>query len=351
MHLDEAVAVGSFLVCVVCSHLLNRQRHERRIIHDSRFQPSVDERWRRKRINMMKMKKKKNRRRSKSYAWNGDDDDNDTPRAMMRDGRKSGESETRFHDVSEYLSSSDEANENDYDIDELLDGDYFESDVDEDFFDTRSRLSSTNNVSSTTTTTTDGGGDGRRKLGELPDETAYQIWSTAKLRDHPCVPYCTWRLNDENDTAQNGGRDMLLVRIGAANSELSHENKQLMDQVMVSTLYHGVKTRLLDRDYRTVPGQIDVLIDMHGCGLTNPPPFDVIARGLSAIGELFYERAKVHRIGNPPRGTQILINAVMVLLPKEMRDSVKIVVLRDKQSDETMKRAYEAKCLVCDSMK
>ena len=41
----------------------------------------------------------------------------------------------------------------------------------------------------------------------------------------------------------------------------------------------------------------------------------------------------------------------MVLLPKEMRDSVKIVVLRDKQSDETMKRAYEAKCLVCDSMK
>ena len=105
MHLDEAVAVGSFLVCVVCSHLLNRQRHERRIIHDSRFQPSVDERWRRKRINMMKMKKKKNRRRSKSYAWNGDDDDNDTPRAMMIDGRKSGESETRFHDVSEYLSS------------------------------------------------------------------------------------------------------------------------------------------------------------------------------------------------------------------------------------------------------
>ena len=103
---------------------------------------------------MMMMKKKKKRRRSKSYAWNGDDDDNDTPRAMMIDGRKSGESETRFHDVSEYLSSSGEANESDYDIDELLDGDYFESDVDEDFFDTRSRLSSINSVSSTTTTTT-----------------------------------------------------------------------------------------------------------------------------------------------------------------------------------------------------
>jgi len=144
---------------------------------------------------------------------------------------------------------------------------------------------------------------------------------------------------------------MLLVRMGAANVDLSQENKQLMDQVMVSTLYHGVKTRLLDRDYRTIPGQIDVLIDMKGCGLTNPPPFDVIARGLNAIGELFYERAKVHRIGNPPRGTQILINAVMVLLSKEVRDSVNIEVLRDKQSDDAMRRAYEAKCLVCDSMK
>jgi hypothetical protein len=90
---------------------------------------------------------------------------------------------------------------------------------------------------------------------------------------------------------------------------------------------------------------------MQGCGLTKPPPFDVIARGLSAIGELFYERAKVHRIGNPPRGTQILINAVMALLSKEMRDTVKIVILRDAQSDEAMRRAYEAKCLVSDSMK
>jgi len=305
-------------------------------------------------------------------AWNGDDDDNidntnsnENTRAT-KDGRKSGESETRFHDVSEYLSSSDEANASNYDIEELLDGDYFDSDVDEDFFDTRSRLSSASSVSSTTvaaavattTTTTTSASTSKesksrtsRKLGELPDETAYQFWSTAKLRDHPCMPYCTWRMNDENDTAQNGGRDMLLVRMGAANVDLSQENKQLMDQVMVSTLYHGVKTRLLDRDYRTIPGQIDVLIDMKGCGLTNPPPFDVIARGLNAIGELFYERAKVHRIGNPPRGTQILINAVMVLLSKEVRDSVNIEVLRDKQSDDAMRRAYEAKCLVCDSMK
>ena len=354
MYADEALAVGSFLVCVACSHLLNRQRHERRIIHDSRFQPSVDERWRRKMINMMTMKKKKNRTEEKDTRG----------MAMMMimmmiiiiiilGTVMEGKAESRKRGFTTCPNTSpppDEVNESDYDIDELLDGDYFDSDVDDDFFDTRSR-SSTANSATTTTTSSSGGGQERRKLGELPDETAYQIWSTAKLRDHPCVPYCTWRLNDENDMAQNGGRDILLVRMGAANSELSHENKQLMDQVMVSTLYHGIKTRLLDRDYRTVPGQIDVLIDMQGCGLTKPPPFDVIARGLSAIGELFYERAKVHRIGNPPRGTQILINAVMVLLSKEMRDTVKIVILRDKQSDETMKRAYEAKCLVCDSMK
>tara|TARA_X000000368_G_scaffold321974_2_gene259108 strand:+ start:881 stop:1804 length:924 start_codon:yes stop_codon:yes gene_type:complete len=293
--------------------------------------------------------------RRKKYAWNGgggdDDDDNNNNNTRYGDGRKSGESETRFHDVSEYLSSSDEVNESDYDIDELLDGDYFDSDVDDDFFDTRSRSSTANSARRTTSSSSTSVTRKSRKLGELPDETAYKFWSTAKLRDHPCVPYCTWRLNDENDMAQNGGRDILLVRMGAANSELSHENKQLMDQVMVSTLYHGIKTRLLGRDYRTVPGQIDVLIDMQGCGLTKPPPFDVIARGLSAIGELFYERAKVHRIGNPPRGTQILINAVMALLSKEMRDSVKIVILRDAQSDEAMRRAYEAKCLVSDSMK
>ena len=46
MYADEALAVGSFLACVACSHALNRQRHKRQIIHDSRFQPSVGERWR-----------------------------------------------------------------------------------------------------------------------------------------------------------------------------------------------------------------------------------------------------------------------------------------------------------------
>ena len=354
MYADEALAVGSFLACVACSHALNRQRHKRQIIHDSRFQPSVGERWRLKMTLATKKRHERLQNRRKRYAWNGDDDDgdnNNNNNTRYGDGRKSGESETRFHDVSEYLSSSDEVNESDYDIDELLDGDYFDSDVDDDFFDTRSRSSTANSARRTTSSSSTSVTRKSRKLGELPDETAYKFWSTAKLRDHPCVPYCTWRLNDENDMAQNGGRDILLVRMGAANSELSHENKQLMDQVMVSTLYHGIKTRLLSRDYRTVPGQIDVLIDMQGCGLTKPPPFDVIARGLSAIGELFYERAKVHRIGNPPRGTQILINAVMALLSKEMRDSVKIVILRDAQSDEAMRRAYEAKCLVSDSMK
>ena len=151
--------------------------------------------------------------------------------------------------------------------------------------------------------------------------------------------------------AQNGGRDILLVRMGAANSELSHENKQLMDQVMVSTLYHGIKTRLLDRDYRTVPGQIDVLIDMQGCGLTKPPPILTSSREVYPPSESSFPSVRKCTGSVTSARAQILINAVMVLLSKEMRDSVKIVILRDAQSDETMRRAYEAKCLVSDSMK
>jgi len=41
----------------------------------------------------------------------------------------------------------------------------------------------------------------------------------------------------------------------------------------------------------------------------------------------------------------------MILISKDLRDSVQIEVLRNKESDDAIRNAYEAPCLVCDSMK
>jgi len=342
MQRDAVVAVSFFAFSVLWSHCINHRRRRRRIIFDSRYgatlyKPSPQRKRNNddddnSKIKRTVFKRRRSRgRRKLEYDYDDDDDDDDE----------------LYYDVLDYSVSDFEEEENDV----SFDSDFNDDDDDEDFFDTRSRLTSRSLSSIAASSSASKRVKNRRVLGELPDESMYNFWSTNALLHSSCLPYCTWRLNDDTDKAGNGGRDILLVRMGAANSELSHENKQKMDQVMVSTIYHGIKTRLIDRDYRTCRGQIDVLIDMKGCSLTNPPPFDVIARGLSSIGGLFYERAKVHRIGNPPRGTQILINAVMILISKDLRDSVQIEVLRNKESDDAIRNAYEAPCLVCDSMK
>ena len=205
-------------------------------------------------------------KKKKQKLRNGDDDDNDT----SRDDDRRKEKRRVGNEISRRVNSLllRRLNQSHYDIDELLDGDYFNPRRRGLFY--RSHLSSINSAARRRRR--------RRRVVVVVVEENSASCRTKRIPDGPRrfsatirVPYCTWRLNDENDTAQNGGRDMLLVRIGAANSELSHENKQLMDQVMVSTIPRRQNAPIRSR-LSNSPRSNRRPHRHARCGLTNPPP-------------------------------------------------------------------------------